>query len=172
MIKVCILLLPPFATFIHSNIEYLILITPEYYLAKPYNINLSPLFINDRTFDLDRKFSFSSSATNFLQSNGFDVGAVFTKGVPYLSEQEEVETRERYDQRIERNAKIPSIIFDPSDVGTLDFYRRARASIREWIEAKEVSDFCCVSWVLRISYTVRELELGKMRNFVVLGEHE
>ncbi|KAF7857284.1 hypothetical protein EAF04_009525 [Stromatinia cepivora] len=109
----------------------------EYYLAKPYNINLSPLFLYDRVFDLDRKFCFSSAATNFLQSNGFDIGAVFTKGVPYLSEQEEAETRERYDQRIERNASIPTIIFDPSDVGTLDFYRRARSTITEWIEAKE-----------------------------------
>ncbi|ESZ92144.1 hypothetical protein SBOR_7475 [Sclerotinia borealis F-4128] len=109
----------------------------EFYLAKPYNINLSPLFIFDRVFDLDRNFSFSSSATNFLQSNGFDIGAVFTKGVPYLSEQEEVETRERYDQRIERNAAIPTIIFDPSDVGTLNFYRRARTTITEWLEAKE-----------------------------------
>ncbi|KAF7916191.1 uncharacterized protein EAE98_010776 [Botrytis deweyae] len=109
----------------------------EYYLAKPYNINLSPLLLYDRVFDLDRKFSFSSSATNFLQSNGFDIGAVFTMGVPYLSEQEEVEARERYDQRIERNAAIPSIVFDPSDVGTLEFYRRARSIITEWIEAKE-----------------------------------
>ncbi|KAI9641526.1 hypothetical protein NHQ30_010338 [Ciborinia camelliae] len=109
----------------------------EYYLARPYNINLSPLFIYDRVFDLDRNFCFSSSATNFLQSNGFDIGAVFTNGVPYLSEQEEVETRERYDQRIERNAAIPTIIFDPSDVGTLNFYRRARSTITEWIEAKE-----------------------------------
>ncbi|KAF7892109.1 hypothetical protein EAF00_008411 [Botryotinia globosa] len=109
----------------------------EYYLAKPYNINLSPLLLYDRVFDLDRKFSFSSSATSFLQSNGFDIGAVFTMGVPYLSEQEEVEARERYDQRIERNAAIPSIVFDPSDVGTLEFYRRARSIITEWIEAKE-----------------------------------
>lgn len=62
-------------------------------------------------------------------------------GVPYLSEQEEVEARERYDQRIERNAAIPSIVFDPSDVGTLEFYRRARSIITEWIEAKEVSNF-------------------------------
>ncbi|EDN98813.1 hypothetical protein SS1G_13672 [Sclerotinia sclerotiorum 1980 UF-70] len=109
----------------------------HYYLAKPYNINLSPLLIYDRVFDLDRNFCFSSSASNFLQSNGFDIGAVFTKGVPYLSEQEEAEARERYDQRIERNASIPSIIFDPSDVGTLEFYRRARSTITEWIEAKE-----------------------------------
>ncbi|KAB8289811.1 hypothetical protein EYC80_010444 [Monilinia laxa] len=108
----------------------------EYYLAKPYNINLSPLFLYDRVFDLDRNFCFSSSATSFLQSNGFDFGAVFTKGVPYLSEQEEVETRERYDQRIERNASIPLIVFDPCDIGTLDFYRRARSTINEWIEAK------------------------------------
>ena len=70
-------------------------------------------------------------------------------GVPYLSEQEEVEARERYDQRIERNAAIPSIVFDPSDVGTLEFYRRARSSITEWIEAKEVSN-------LRFTITIRD----------------
>lgn len=94
---------------------------------------------------MDRNFCFSSSATNFLQSNGFDVGAVFTKGVPYLSEQEEVEARERYDQRMERNASIPTITFDPSDTGTLDFYRSARSTINEWIEAKAVSYLCIVT---------------------------
>ncbi|KAM3070140.1 hypothetical protein ACMFMG_003825 [Clarireedia jacksonii] len=108
----------------------------EYYLARPYNFNISPLFLYDRVFDLERKFTFSSSATHFLQSNGFDVGAVFSHGVPYLSEEEEVQTRQQYESRSERNAAIADIVFDPGDSEALDFYRGARDTITDWIKAK------------------------------------
>ncbi|PQE32278.1 CAF1 family ribonuclease protein [Rutstroemia sp. NJR-2017a WRK4] len=109
----------------------------EFYLARPYNINLSPLFLYDKVFDLERNFTFSSSATHFLQSNGFDIGAVFSRGVPYLSEEEEIQTRLQYESRSERNATIPDIVFNPDDFEALNFYRGARNTITDWIEAKE-----------------------------------
>ena len=84
----------------------------EYYLARPFNFNLSPLHadgVDFKNFKMDRRFEFSSSACDFLHKNNFDFGKVFNSGVPYLSREEEAELRKRESQRADENAKIPVI---------------------------------------------------------------
>lgn len=113
---------------------------PEFYLARPFNFNVSPLFLWDRAFDIDRRIVFSSSATDFLQREGFDFGKVFRSGVPYMSIEEESEARKNYQHRINSTSSIPDVIISPSDVEALGFYRSARATINRWIKAPAPKD--------------------------------
>jgi poly(A)-specific ribonuclease len=115
----------------------------EYYLARPYNFNLSPLSADGVDLRLERVFSFSSSACDFLSKNNFEFGKVFTHGVPYLSREEEGERRDEYNQRADKNAKIPDIIIAADDSATLEFYRGARRSISTWAKNPKV----CYSFV-------------------------
>lgn len=110
----------------------------EYYLARPYNFNLSPLFLFDRAFDIERRIIFSSSASDFLQREGFDFGKVFRSGIPYMSLDEEVEARERFLQKTDRNSSIPDVVISPGDPEALNFYRNARSTISNWIKAPAV----------------------------------
>jgi len=107
----------------------------EYYLARPYNFNLSPLSAEGVDLRLERVFSFSSSACDFLSKNGFEFGKVFSQGIPYLSREEEDESRAEYRQRADKNAKIPDIIIATNDSATLEFYRGARRNISTWFKS-------------------------------------
>ncbi|RDW59480.1 hypothetical protein BP6252_12567 [Coleophoma cylindrospora] len=105
----------------------------EMYIARPYNFHLSPLFIHGDRLDIDRKFSFSSSACDFLLKNNFDFGKIFEKGIPYLSRHEEQDARERFVDRV-NGSKRGDIIIQPSEPETLNFYRNARKTIGDWIQ--------------------------------------
>ncbi|KAH8653092.1 ribonuclease H-like domain-containing protein [Tricladium varicosporioides] len=105
----------------------------QYYLARPYNFNLSPLS-TDKDVKLERTFSFSSSACDFLQRNHFDFGRMFRHGVPYLSRKEEDELREEYMGRANRNSKIPDVVVSTSDPNALAFQRNSRDTIKAWLE--------------------------------------
>jgi poly(A)-specific ribonuclease len=87
---------------------------------------------------LDRKFSFSSSACDFLNGCGFDFGKVFSTGVPYLSGKEEAELLEEFERRSEKNKKIPDITIPLSDSKALEFYENARLRIRGWLDDTNV----------------------------------
>lgn len=113
------------------------------YVARPYNINVSPLFDDMKdNLGLDRQFTFSSSACHFLLRNNFDISKPFTSGVSYLSMAEE---REAYDIYASRNAKseIPDLILEPG-TSELEFYRRMRDTIRKWIEKPRSYEYCNV----------------------------
>ncbi|KAF4624877.1 hypothetical protein G7Y89_g13293 [Cudoniella acicularis] len=118
----------------------------EYYLARPFNFNLSPLSADGVDIKLERTFSFSSSACDFLQKNRFDFGQVFKSGVPYLSKREEDETREEYMNRADRNSKIPDVVVSASDPVALEFYRNARKTINAWVnDPKPAYEFCNIT---------------------------
>ncbi|KAL2064443.1 hypothetical protein VTL71DRAFT_4937 [Oculimacula yallundae] len=104
----------------------------EFYLARPYNFNVNPLSAEGVDLRLDRNFTFSTSACDFLKKNGFDFGKVFRDGVPYLSRDEEDERREEHAQRANKNASIPDIIVGPEDLTTIEFSRVARKTIKDW----------------------------------------
>ncbi|KAH9210741.1 ribonuclease H-like domain-containing protein [Leptodontidium sp. 2 PMI_412] len=104
----------------------------DFYLARPYNFNLNPLSAEGVDLRLDRTFTFSTSACDFLNKNGFDFGKVFREGVPYLSRDEEEERRAEYSQRANKNASIPDIVVGPEDLSTLEFSRLARKTIKDW----------------------------------------
>lgn len=87
---------------------------------------------------LNRDFTFSSSASEFLARNGFDFGKVFRDGVPYLSRDEEMEMLEEYKQREDRKAKMPDLVIATDDHKNLDFLRSARKTVAAWINDPKV----------------------------------
>ena len=111
---------------------------PEYYLARPFNFPMSPLLAGGVDIKLERTFSFSSSACDFLKGNGFDFGKIFSVGVPYLSQEEEYDIREEFRLRADKNTKIPDVVVPLDDPSTLEFYREARAKIATWAKKSKV----------------------------------
>lgn len=112
-----------------------------YYLARPFNFNLSPLFVPDkRAKDRfpERNIVFQSSAADFLKGQGFDFGKVFSSGVYYLSHAEEEETRRRFRQRIDQQASNARPVIQPGDTNALEFCRHARKTISDWVNAEKV----------------------------------
>jgi poly(A)-specific ribonuclease len=110
----------------------------EYYLARPYNFYVSPKSADGVDLRLDRVFSFSSSACDFLAKNNFEFGRVFSDGVPYMSRDEEYECREEFNQRADKNSKLEMITIASGDSATLEFYRGVRRIISTWKKAPKV----------------------------------
>jgi hypothetical protein len=115
----------------------------DFYLARPYNFNMTPLSADSADkkggdLRLERVVAFSSSACDFLRKYGFDFGRVFSHGVPYLSRSEEDACREEYNQRADRMAKIEEIPLSLKDTETMEFYRGARATITDWLKNPKV----------------------------------
>lgn len=73
----------------------------------------------------------------FLVKNSFDIGAVFTKGVPYLSRQEEAFARVNYVQKQERFAAAEVSMSDLSAENRI-FYEKARKEISSLVNQKKV----------------------------------
>ncbi|CZR66890.1 related to poly(A)-specific ribonuclease [Phialocephala subalpina] len=105
-----------------------------FYLAQPYNFNLSPLAADGVELNLSRNFTFAASASGFLLKNGFDFGKVFKEGVTYLSRDEEINLLEDYKERANHNAKIPDMIVAPDAHDTLEFLRLARKTVSGWVK--------------------------------------
>lgn len=118
----------------------------EYYLARPFNFNLTPLSADGIDLRLDRQFTFSTSACDFLSKNGFDFGKVFKEGIPYLSRDEEDERREEYVQRAVKNAAIPDLVIPLEDATTINFIRNARKTIAAWAKDNKVCLWYMASW--------------------------
>ncbi|EKD18361.1 uncharacterized protein L3040_006764 [Drepanopeziza brunnea f. sp. 'multigermtubi'] len=115
----------------------------EFYLARPFNFNLTPLSADGVDLRLDRQFTFSASACDFLNRNRFDFGKIFSEGVPYLSRDEEEERREEYAQRASKNAAIPDIVIGLEDVATLEFSRTTRKAIAAWAKDEKAEYAFC-----------------------------
>jgi hypothetical protein len=120
-------------------VEVLWLIIIGIYVARPYNFNVSPLFTDDERLGINRDFTLSSSAIQFLQRNHFDVGAIFRSGVPYLSRTEDETARKVYTQKEDRSANIADLVISPSDNEALNFYRKARETVGLLKDKKTVS---------------------------------
>lgn len=73
---------------------------------------------------------------HFLRKNCFDIGAVFTKGISYISRKEQTQARQAFIDRQNRNSTIPDIEISPGDHATLTFYRNARNQLLEWTDPK------------------------------------
>lgn len=71
------------------------------YILKPYNMNINPML--EERLDVERDFTFSSSALDFLFRNGFDLQEIFNSGVPYLSPEESKTAKEAAYKRFQRN---------------------------------------------------------------------
>jgi poly(A)-specific ribonuclease len=108
------------------------------YVARPYNFNVSPLLIHEDKLDVRRDITLQSSAIQFLIKNSFDIGAVFTKGVPYLSREEEIFARLSYSKKQEFSSNIPDIVIAPDDEEAVAFYTKARKTIFDFTNQKKV----------------------------------
>jgi len=111
------------------------------YIARPYNFNLSPLFIERDRLGIERTFSFSSGAIQFLLGErvNFDIAAPFYTGVPYISRDEEEEARNKF-----HNVVFNDVVISPTDSEALAFFRNSRQTIKKWIEEPEVRFFSVI----------------------------
>lgn len=108
------------------------------YVARPYNFNVTPLFIHGDRLEIKRDITLSTSAITFLIKNSFDIGAVFTKGVHYLSREDEALARLNYVKKQESSSAIPDVAISAMDPKELAFYERARQTILDFTNQKKV----------------------------------
>lgn len=101
----------------------------EKYLLRSYNFNLSPL-IGDG-LDVEREFTYSTGAVDFLLSVGYSMDSPFKDGVPYLTREETRAARKRALEKSDR-ASIPDITIRPDDEKALKFMKRVRKEIDAW----------------------------------------
>lgn len=107
------------------------------YVLRPYNINISPL-ISER-LDIEREVTFQSGAVSFLLSNGFDMSKPFTQGVQYLSREEAALAKQKTWDRLDNKNPPADMQLKAEDVESLDFMRRAREAIAQWMKTKSTS---------------------------------
>src|SRR5277367_6254625 len=107
------------------------------YVARPYNFNVTPLFIHGDRLEIKRDTTFSSSAMTFLAKNSFDIGAVFSKGVPYLSREEEASARLSYVKRQESFAAIPDVPISGMNAEEQLCYEKARKTVLSLVNQKK-----------------------------------
>ncbi|KAH0174010.1 CAF1-domain-containing protein, partial [Aureobasidium melanogenum] len=106
------------------------------YVCKPFNFNLSPIL--EERLDIDRTFSFHSGAAEFLLGVGFKFDLPFTSGVPYLSRDEAQLAEERAAARNDKSS-FTDIEIKPEDVQALEFLRRVRSEVDDWLKTGKPS---------------------------------
>ncbi|XP_072240816.1 poly(A)-specific ribonuclease PARN [Leuresthes tenuis] len=92
--------------------------TKSKYITKPFNFYIFPKQFNRTSPDV--KFICQSSSIDFLASQGFDFNKVFCHGIPYLTQEEEVQLREQTEERRNQHANglgTPSYISPSSSKG-------------------------------------------------------
>ncbi|CAI6337072.1 unnamed protein product [Periconia digitata] len=102
------------------------------YVVRPYNVTLSPL-LKER-LDIEREIHIQSGAASFLLENGFDLGAPFAKGVQYLSREEAEWAKQAAFDRHDGKTVIEDVQLKPEEVDSIDFVRRAREAITNWVK--------------------------------------
>jgi len=107
----------------------------EKYLLRSFNFNLSPL-VGDG-LGLERQFTYSTGAVDFLLGVGYSMDAPFKEGVPYLSREETDIVRTKAMEKWDR-ASIPDVKIRPDDHQALNFMKRVRHEIDEWLKLSRV----------------------------------
>lgn len=107
----------------------------ERYLMRAYNFNLSPL-INEG-LDIERNFTYSTGAVDFLLQHNYRMEAPFSSGIPYLTRDETRIAKERATLRWDKDA-IPDIRISADDVQALSFMARVRSEIDAWKKTRKV----------------------------------
>lgn len=100
------------------------------YILRPYNIVISPLL--PERFDIKREICFQSGTASFLLSQGFDMGAPFARGVPYLSREEADRAKQMAFDRFDKKTFHEDVKLKDDDIQSLDFVRRVREAIVNW----------------------------------------
>lgn len=71
-------------------------------------------------------------------SHGFNMEAPFTKGVPYLSREEE-QTAINLELSRQNKSEIADILLRPDETESIQFVRKVRADIEKWDRHKHVN---------------------------------
>ena len=99
------------------------------YMTQAYNMFLNPLV--KEHLEIERVFSFQTTAVEFLLNNHFRIDAPFLEGVPYLSREEEVGAVKAELARADKEG-ISDIHLRPEDTTSLNFVKETRKKIEEW----------------------------------------
>lgn len=108
------------------------------YVLRTFNYNLSPLV--EDIFNMDRDFTYSTGAVQFLLRNNYSMDSPFVWGIPYLKPDEEELARKNYLARWDRSA-IPNISIRAEDTESFDMVTRLREEVKAWIAKNQV----CIS---------------------------
>ncbi|KAL2819250.1 ribonuclease H-like domain-containing protein [Aspergillus granulosus] len=112
-------------TFCHEDTE-----TAKYTL-KPYNLYLSPII--DRKLEVERNWSFQSSAIEFLLDNKFNMDSLYRSGVPYISREEEEKAMAKAIERQNQTTTSTSLDVQETDHDSLAFLQDVRQLVDKWL---------------------------------------
>ncbi|KAL4780168.1 ribonuclease H-like domain-containing protein [Aspergillus varians] len=112
-------------TFCHEDAE------AATYTLKPYNLYLCPII--DRRLEVERNWSFQSSAVAFLLENKFNMDSLYRTGVAYISREEESQAISKVVERNEQTMAQSSMDIKETDYESLAFLRLARQLIDNWV---------------------------------------
>ncbi|KAI9665125.1 MAG: hypothetical protein M1831_002135 [Alyxoria varia] len=107
------------------------------YSLRAFNFHISPLIAEN--FGVDRKFSYSSSAVQFLMGYGHRMETPFVQGIPYLSREEEKTVAEQARRKIDRFT-IPDIVLRDDDQSAKDLVEIVKRDLQEWINEQHRGD--------------------------------
>ncbi|KAN0072873.1 Ribonuclease H-like domain containing protein [Elaphomyces granulatus] len=107
------------------------------YTLKTYTFLLNPII--DRRLEVERVWSYQSSAIEFLLRNNFRMQAVYEEGIPYISRQEEALA---ITKTLERNHRIvrTKIDIQASDHESVEFLDGIRREINAWLSDEKATD--------------------------------
>jgi poly(A)-specific ribonuclease len=108
----------------------------EQYRLRTYNFNINPIL--NEELDVERVFSFQSSAVEFLLRNNFSFDLPLHNGVQYLSRVEEAEAIQKANERLDFRNRFEDIQLTERDVDALDFITKVRGEIDDWVQSKVV----------------------------------
>ncbi|KAI5308019.1 hypothetical protein KEM55_006796 [Ascosphaera atra] len=109
------------------------------FTLRPYNLHLNPLL--DQKLEIERRWTYQSSAIDFLLRHGFQMEAPYKDGLRYLSRREEalaLAVLEEKEKRREALEDIKEESMTPEDIA---FVREVRRMMNAWIDSKKVRLF-------------------------------
>ncbi|KAL2851591.1 ribonuclease H-like domain-containing protein [Aspergillus pseudoustus] len=112
-------------TFCHEDTE------KARYTLRPYNLYLSPII--DRRLEVERNWSFQSSAIEFLLENKFNMDSLYRSGVPYISREEEEKAVAKAVERQNQTTISTSLDVKETDHDSLAFLQVVRHLVDRWL---------------------------------------
>ncbi|KAL4807539.1 ribonuclease H-like domain-containing protein [Aspergillus unguis] len=119
-------------TFCHEDAE------AAKYTLKPYNMYISPII--DRRLEVERDWSFQSSAVEFLLDNKFNMDSLYRTGIQYISREEEARAILKAVERGKTASAHSSMDVKETDYESLEFLQLVRQLINEWLALGDKRD--------------------------------
>ncbi|KAL4871161.1 hypothetical protein BDV12DRAFT_184032 [Aspergillus spectabilis] len=108
------------------------------YTLKPYNLYLSPLI--ERKLEVERNWSFQSSAIEFLLEHKFNMDSLYRTGVQYISREEEAQAVARAVGRQTQTSTLTSMDVKETDHESLEFLKSVRRLVDNWLALGDKRD--------------------------------